>query len=116
MTMSAVVKQWRFINPHPLILVEVATPGGPSQAWTLEMDKRELAALGFTKDTLKPGDRIDVTGDPSREQPRVLFLRKLTRPSDGFRYDQLEAVERTSRAFSERLQEKRAKTRPPSTP
>ena len=113
MTMSAVVKQWRFINPHPLILVEVATPGGPPQAWTLEMDKREL---GFTNVSLTHGVRIEVTGDPSPEQPRVLFLRKLTRPSDGFRYDQLEAVERTSRAFSERLQEKRAKTRPPSTP
>ena len=116
MTMSVVVKQWRFVNPHPLILVEVTTPGAPPQAWTLEMDKRELAALGFTKDTLKPGDRIEVTGDPSRQQPRVLFLRALRRPSDGFHYDQIEAVERSSQAFKERLQRARAKASTPSTP
>ena len=115
MTMSAVVKQWRFVNPHALILVEVTTPGAPPQSWTLEMDNRELAALGFAKDTLKPGDRLDVTGDPSRQQPRVLFLRTLRRPSDGFHYDQLEALERSSQAFKERLQRARAKT-PPSTP
>ena len=57
-TLSAVVKQWRFVNPHPSIVVEVATPGAPARTWTFEMDNRwELAELGFTESTLKPGDR-----------------------------------------------------------
>ena len=49
-TISAVVKQWRFVNPHPSIVVEVTTPGSPARTLTLEMDNRwELAELGFTE-------------------------------------------------------------------
>ena len=87
-TLTAVVKQWRFVNPHPSIVVEVNTPGAPARTLTLEMDNRwELAELGFTENTLKPGDRIEVTGDPSRREASGLYIRVLRRPSDGFRYD-----------------------------
>ncbi len=87
-TISAVVKQWRFVNPHPSIVVEVTTPGSPARTLTMEMDNRwELAELGFTEQTLKPGDRIEVTGDPSRREPNMLYVRMLRRSSDGFRYD-----------------------------
>jgi hypothetical protein len=80
-TLSAVVKQWRFVNPHPSIVVEVATPGAPAGTWALEMDNRwELAELGFTESTLKPGD-------PSRREANALYVRNLRRPADGFRYD-----------------------------
>jgi hypothetical protein len=87
-TISAVVKQWRFVNPHPSIVVEVTTSGSPGRTLTLEMDNRwELAELGFTESTLKPGDRIEVTGDPSRREAHMLYVRTLRRPADGFRYD-----------------------------
>lgn len=88
-TFTAVVKQWRFVNPHPSIVVEVVQPGAPTaRTWTLEMDNRwELAELGFTETTLKPGDRIEVTGDPSRRDANALYVRILRRLADGFRYD-----------------------------
>lgn len=87
-TLSAVVKQWRFVNPHPSIVVEVTTPGTPARTLTLEMDNRwELAELGFAEQTLKPGDRIEVTADPSRRDAHMLYVRTLRRPTDGFRYD-----------------------------
>ena len=87
-TLTAVVKQWRFVNPHPSIVVEVTTPGGTGRTLTLEMDNRwELAAVGFTENTLKPGDRIEVTGDPSRREAHMFYVRNLRRLSDGFRYD-----------------------------
>ena len=87
-TLNAVVKVWRFVNPHPSIVVEVTAPNAPPRTWTLEMDNRwELAELGFKDDTLKPGDRIEVTGDLSRTETNALYIRSLRRPSDGFRYD-----------------------------
>ena len=87
-TISAVVKQWRFVNPHPSIIVDVTTPGSPVRTLTLEMDNRwELAELGFTENTLKAGDRIEVTGDPSRREAHMFYVRILRRPADGFRYD-----------------------------
>jgi hypothetical protein len=84
-TLSAVVKQWRFVNPHPSIVVEVTTPNAPARTWTLEMDNRwELAELGFTENTLKPGDRLEVTGDLSGSRrtgsATIITPRKARRP------------------------------------
>jgi hypothetical protein len=86
-TLEAVVREWRFVNPHPRIVVEVAAASGEAQTWTLEMDNRwELAELGFEVETLKPGDRIIVAGNPGRDSDNVLYVRKLERPVDGFNY------------------------------
>jgi hypothetical protein len=49
--------------------------------------KRELVELGFTKNTLKSGDRIIVTVDPSRYKPQSLYVRVLEHLADGFRYE-----------------------------
>ena len=84
------VTQFQFINPHPIILVEVRDAEGQTQAWRLEMDNRfELVSAGVTNDTLKPGDRITVTGNPGRTQAASLYLRTLDRPADGFRIEQI---------------------------
>jgi hypothetical protein len=54
------------------------------------MDNRwELVEIGFDSMTLKPGDRIVVTGGPAREQRQSLYIRKLERPADGFSYQQI---------------------------
>jgi hypothetical protein len=87
LTLDAIVEEFRFVNPHPRIFVSVETADGAVQSWTLEMDNRwELAELGFEADTLKPGDRIVVAGNPGRDTDNVLYVRKLDRPADGFNY------------------------------
>ena len=54
------------------------------------MDNRfELAGIGVTAETLRPGDRIVVTGSVGREQATSLYVRRLDRPADGFRYEQV---------------------------
>ena len=54
------------------------------------MDNRfELADIGMTSATLKPGDRVVVTGSLGRTEPRTLYIRQLDRPADGFRYEQV---------------------------
>ena len=86
-TLDGRVVRWEFVNPHPFITISVDTPAARSQEWRLEMDNRwELAELGFKTDTLKPGDRIVVTGSLSRSEPQRLYVRQLERPSDGFKY------------------------------
>jgi hypothetical protein len=89
-TIEGVIAQVRFVNPHPYIVADVKEAGGTIEPWRLEMDNRsELAAIGFTHDTLAPGDRIVVTGSPARSQPRSLYVRRLDRDSDGFWYEQV---------------------------
>lgn len=87
--LEAVVAEFQFVNPHPFVIVTVAAAGAP-ESWRLEMDNRfELQGIGMTSETLKPGDRVVVTGSLGRTEPRTLYIRQLDRPADGFRYEQV---------------------------
>jgi hypothetical protein len=91
---EGVVTQFQFVNPHPFVLVSVDDTGG---SWRLEMDNRvELTGVGMTSETLKPGDRVVVTGSLGRTEPRTLYIRQLDRPADGFRYEQIGSRPRVS--------------------
>ena len=86
LTIEGVVAEYHFVNPHPFIVVNVN-----SERWTLELDNlSELVEVGMTKDTLKAGDRVVVRGSPARTKPPLgLYVRKLDRAADGFRYEQV---------------------------
>ena len=89
-TLEGIIAQFQLINPHPFLLVDVADRDGQPQRWRLEMDNRsELVAIGVTRNTLKPGDRVVVKGSLARTQPQALYLLRLDRPADGFWYEQV---------------------------
>jgi hypothetical protein len=86
---EGVVAEFQFINPHPFVIVTVDAEGA-AESWRLEMDNRfELQGVGMTAETLQPGDRVVVTGSLGRNDPRTLYIRRLDRPADGFRYEQV---------------------------
>lgn len=86
--LEGTVRQFDFVNPHPFISLEVRAADGTPELWTLEMDnRRELVELGFRDGTLKPGDRLVITGNAARRKPHALYVRTLERPSDGFSYE-----------------------------
>jgi len=88
-TIEGVVSKFQFVNPHPLVVVDVKTPAG-AQQWMLEMDnKSELVDIGFDDATLKPGDQVVVAGNPSRTEQRSLYIRRLDRAADGFSFLQI---------------------------
>lgn len=88
-TVDGVVAQFQFVYPHPFVIVDVRRDGA-AERWQLEMDNRgELAQVGFTETTLKPGDRVVVTGSLARQEPRRMYIRRLDRPADGFAYEQV---------------------------
>jgi Family of unknown function (DUF6152) len=88
-TIAGTVIRIQFINPHPFVTIKVDA-GGKADEWTLEMDNRsELASIGMTADTLRPGDHIVVRGSLARTQPNSLYIRRLERPLDGFLYEQI---------------------------
>ena len=44
-----------------------------------------LSRDGITKDTLKPGDVVRITGSPGRtEEDHVMHLKRIERPKDGW--------------------------------
>jgi hypothetical protein len=95
-TLDGVVAQFQLVNPHPFLVIDVVDPGDPrgdtgtAQSWRLEMDNLwELAAIGITASTLRPGDRVRVSGSLARAQDQRLYLLRLDRPADGFWYEQV---------------------------
>ena len=92
LTLSGTVRQFHFVNPHPWIELDAPDSGGHVRTWRMEMDNRsELSAIGMGADTLKPGDRVAVSGIAAVGVQYSLYVRKLERP-DGLRYEQRGAV------------------------
>ena len=87
---EGIVAQFQFVNPHPWVVLDVKDRSGTVQQWRLEMDNRhELTDIGMTKETLKPGDRLVVSGIPGHTQPRILYVHQLDRPADGYGFEQV---------------------------
>jgi hypothetical protein len=66
-TLDAVVVEFQLINPHTLIFIDADGEDGRTVRWEVETGSvAQLARRGWNKDTLKPGDRITITGLPAR--------------------------------------------------
>jgi len=98
-TIEGHVVEFQFVNPHPFLIVATESDAKSSRTWRLEMDNRyELADIGVTAKTFKPGDRVIATGSAARADDRGLYLMKLDRPADGLRYEQVGTSPRISHA------------------
>ena len=97
-TIDGVVSEFRFINPHPYLVVTVDRNGGPD-AWKLELDNRyELAEVGVKADTLRPGDRLVATGSPAHDGSHSMYARRIDRRADGWWYEQVGSSPRVGRS------------------
>lgn len=76
-TLKGTVTEWIWSNPHCGILFDVTDDEGNVVHWGAELgNPHQLSQAGFGKDVLKPGDKISVTGHPSRSgAPRIEFRR-----------------------------------------
>jgi hypothetical protein len=94
-TIDGVVTVYQFVSPHPFLELREART---SQTWRLEMDnRRELESIGVNDQTFKPGDRLVVTGSPSRRGASQMYIERLRRPSDGFGFEQYRSSPRRLR-------------------
>jgi hypothetical protein len=85
-TIDGVVTVYQFVSPHPFLELRDSRT---SQTWRLEMDnRRELESIGVNDETFKSGDRLVVTGSPSRRGASQMYIERLQRPSDGFGFEQ----------------------------
>ena len=63
-TVQGTVLEFQFINPHSAIIFEAKDQSGAMQRWHAELGGANALhrADGWTKDTLKPGDKITILG------------------------------------------------------
>ena len=82
-TVEGKVVEFLFRNPHSVVLVEAAA-GTWAADWS---GAGQLSRQGIEKDALKPGERVIVTGHPSRNPAdHRLHIESITRPSDGWKW------------------------------
>ena len=63
-TVEGVIKQFRWGNPHAWIEMEVVNKAGTAELWNFEMlPPSYLIPAGWTRSTIKPGDRVKVTAN-----------------------------------------------------
>jgi hypothetical protein len=67
-TLQGTVKQFLWTNPHSYIQLLVRNDQGVEEEWSLEMTAPlHLQRLGWTKSSLKPGDKVTVKIHPLRD-------------------------------------------------
>lgn len=78
--------QFMFRNPHAWVHVMAPDDNGEMQRWGVEWGGAgQLAGQGVSRDSLKPGDHVVITGNPGRNpRDHRLRMRSLLRPSDGY--------------------------------
>ena len=62
------VKEWRFINPHPSLKIEVVDAKGVVQEWDISYGGSAVSHLkkrGYSAATFKPVDVVIVKGHPT---------------------------------------------------
>ena len=78
-TLTGTVKEFLFIQPHPLITLAVKDDQGSVTEWSVEMTApNHLVHYGWNGKKLKPGDQITIVGLPSKNGLKVLNLRKIS--------------------------------------
>ena len=80
--------QFLFRNPHSFVHVEAPDEKGATQRWAVEWGAGlQLSRQGVSRDTLKPGDHVVVTGNPGRNpEDHRLRMRTIVRPKDGWKW------------------------------
>lgn len=76
---SGIVTSFRFTNPHATIVLDGADSSGKRQEWRVETNAPVvLQRRGWTRASLKAGDRVTVEGWPSRDGKPYVRLRLAT--------------------------------------
>jgi hypothetical protein len=85
-TINGTVKEVHWTNPHVAIYVDaVNAPGEPTTLWLLEMTSpgNLVRAGGWTRSSIKPGDKVTVLLSPLRDGKKGGALRRITVPESG---------------------------------
>jgi uncharacterized protein DUF6152 len=74
-----------FRSPHSLLIVEAPDVEGKTQRWDVAWNAaRELAGQNITRESLKAGDKVVITGNPGRRaEDHIVRMVTFLRPADG---------------------------------
>jgi hypothetical protein len=87
-TVEGTMVEFLYRNPHSFVKVEATDAKGQVQTWALEWGgAAQLSQDHVTKDQLRIGDHVIVTGNPARDpSEHRMRIKSITRPSDGWKW------------------------------
>jgi hypothetical protein len=77
--LKGTVTEWIWANPHCGILFDVTDEKGTVEHWGAELgNPHALSMSGLSKDILKPGDKITISGHPAKSGAPRIELQEFT--------------------------------------
>jgi hypothetical protein len=75
---EGIVTRFEWRNPHSRVYLDVQVENGGVEHWTIETESLiVLSRLGWTKEMLKPGDRITTTGARAKNGSHMMRCKVL---------------------------------------
>jgi hypothetical protein len=82
-TLTGVVKEWKWSNPHTWLYLTVDDPKAGKVEWALEgRAPGVLGRAGWDRTILKPGEKVTVHMSPAKDGTRVGIIARVTK-ADG---------------------------------
>ena len=79
--LEGVVRQMQWTNPHSWIQVIVPSATGGQVEWSIECGSpNTMSRVGWTKSTLKPGDKVKIVTNPMKDGSFAGLLVSATLP------------------------------------
>jgi hypothetical protein len=77
-TVTGPATSFQFINPHVTIAMDVKDAKGKVQNWQGALTSpNRLTRTGWTKDSIKPGDVITISGFPAKSGSPEIWIQKV---------------------------------------
>jgi hypothetical protein len=81
-TVQATLTEFRFVNPHVQLYFDIENEAGRVEHWQGEMTSpNKLARAGWTKNTLKPGEHLQISGEVARNGGHSIRVREVVTAS-----------------------------------
>ena len=80
------VTEYTWRNPHTFVTLDVENDAGEAEEWLLELNSiAVLTGTGWTRDTIRVGDRVTVFGNPDNDRSKKFFFSNYFVLPDGSR-------------------------------
>ncbi|HEY5623584.1 MAG TPA: DUF6152 family protein [Gammaproteobacteria bacterium] len=77
-TVTGVMTEFRFVNPHVQLYFDVKNEDGVPETWSGTITApNKLARGGWTKNTLQPGDEVQIRGEVARNGGHSIRVREI---------------------------------------
>jgi hypothetical protein len=87
-TVEGDVAEFNYTAPHAWVYVMAADATGATRKFSAEWaNPNRLARDGITRETLRAGDRVRITGSPGRKTTEYkIHLKRIVRAADGWEW------------------------------